>query len=79
MVDQKIDEHYLFLSSNPIHFSTNIGCIDWSDVLGGCMGNHFLRGGVGVHLTIAIIISGIVGVDTYFIVVARGMEAKPAD
>jgi hypothetical protein len=43
------------------------------------MGDNLLRGGVGVHLAVAVAIGGIVSVDADFIVIALGVEAKPAN
>lgn len=79
MVNQEIDEYYLSLCSNAIHLSTDVRSGGWSNVLSVSMCDNLLRSGVGVHLTIAVTIGGIVGVDADFIVIALGVEAKPAD
>lgn len=76
IVDQKIDEDYLFLCSDPVGFSTDVFRIGRSDELSRSVGDYLLVGCVGVHVFIPVFIATESRMDSQFIVIALCIQLE---
>jgi hypothetical protein len=79
IANQKMNEDNLSLRPDAVYLSTDIVSDSRSDILCGCMRDHLFSGRICTHMLVSLTISSVCSMDTNFIVVALGVESKPAN
>lgn len=74
-----MNEDYVLVGPDAVSLSAGINCSCGSDVFGGCMGDYFFSGRVGLHAPVAIAVDNFSEMLSDFVVVASGCEVESAN